>query len=402
MNSMLMTQKKYRILAIHNYFRNRGGEDVVFDTETALLESAGHEVIRYTLHNDQIAENSPLRLARTTLWNAQAESDTKRLIRSSQPHIAHIHNAFPLASVSTYHALRSSDVPTVQTLHDYRFFCMNGLLFRENAVCELCLQRGLQLPGVLHRCYRNNRAASAVALLINLTHRMFGTWSRTVDTFIALTELSRQKYIQAGILEHKITVKANCVFPAPAVGSGSGGYALFVGRLSPEKGIDMLLSAWKSLGSSGVLRIIGDGPMEPQVRMAAANTPSIQYLGWLDSRAVIEAMQQAQCLVVPSIWNEGLPRVIVEAFACGLPVITGNIGNTALLVRDGETGRLCRAGDPLDLADKLRLMFDAPTAWGRMRSTCRQEFELRYNPELNLRTLEDIYASTIGLRATNA
>lgn len=397
-----MSHETYKILAIHNYFKHEGGEDKVFDTETNLLESAGHHVIRYTLHNDQINEGSQLKLALTTIWNVQTQKDLHELVRRTQPQIAHFHNSFPLISPSAYWTLKSEQIPIVQTLHDYRFFCINGLFFRDNLVCERCIGKFVQWPGIQYRCYRGDRAASGVATLINLVHRLANTWSKTVDIFIALTELSKRKYIQAGMAPKKIIVKPNCVYPEPLRGNGSGNNALFIGRLSPEKGIGLLMSAWKHpliQDRQLVLRIAGQGPLEDFVQTEAANTPGIQYLGQISSDKVIQEMQRAAFLIVPSIWYEGFPRVIAEAFATGLPVVGSRIGNLAEVIKEHRTGVLFDPTYDSDLAHKICWMLDHPTALLEMRSQCHQEFARFYSPDNTLRQLTDIYKHVIEQRS---
>ncbi len=386
----------YRVLAIHNYYKNIGGEDIVYDTETKLLESNGHEVIRFTIHNDVVGTIPPFVLAQRTIWNSDIYRELKKLVKQTQPDVAHFHNSFPLLSPSAYQALREEGIPIVQTLHDFRYFCINGLFFRNAHICEECITKAIQWPGFFHRCYRNSYAASGVALAANLSHRLFHTLSRSVNIFIALTDLSKRKYIQAGINSDKITIKPNCLYPVPTLGDGSGNDILYVGRLSAEKGVSLLLTAWRDakIQSRGAtLKIVGSGPLENHIRQEASTIPGVEYLGSMPNNEVIKLMQHARFIVVPSIWHEGFPRVIVESFAVGLPVITGSIGNTALIVDNMVTGLHYETQEPTDLVNKICQLYDSPETSRSMRNACRSVFENQYSPERTMDKLVEIYAS---------
>ncbi|MGO9438751.1 MAG: glycosyltransferase [Terracidiphilus sp.] len=219
------------------------------------------------------------------------------------------------------------------------------------------------------RVGRNGRLFTMYKLLA--IHRAAGTWEKCVSRFIALTEFARAKFIAGGLPAEKFVVKPNFVDPDPGIGSGSGNFALFVGRLVAEKGIGTLLTAWKELRGGPKLRIIGDGPLGPAVASAAATHPDIEWNGPRDPEEVRGAMKEAKVLILPSTWYEAFGLVAVEAFAAGLPVIASRLGAMEELVSDGVTGRLFSAGDPSGLASAVRWAFCHPEELKGMRSRAR-------------------------------
>jgi len=380
-----------KILIVHNFYQQPGGEDDCFRDEASLLEDRGHTVIRYTQHNDAFASMNPLRAAQVTFWNRRVRSELRALIRRERPDVAHFHNTFPLISPAAYYAARAEGLPVVQTLHNYRLLCPSAVFFREGQVCELCARRQLKWPGVRYACYRQSRLATAVVALMLWLHHYAGTWQRAVDRYIVLTEFARQKFVANGLPAGKIAIKPNFVHPAPAAGDGSGGYALFIGRLSPEKGIETMLEAWQAHSPGLPLKLIGDGPLRERVQQATAQHPAITWLGRQPKEQVYSWLQHATCLVFPSLCYEGMPRVIIEAFATGTPVIASNLGAAAEMIQDGETGLHFRAGDAHDLAVKAAQVFEQPGDRRQMGKAARAEFEANYTAERNYEQLMAIY-----------
>ncbi len=254
-----------QVLSIHNSYQIRGGEDESREAEQRLLREMGHSVEVYEENNDRLSSLNAIQLACKTVWSKEAYKTVKQLL-ARQPHdIVHVQNFFPLISPSVYYAAKSMGVPVVQTLRNYRLLCPNAMFFREGRVCEACIGKAIPLPGVLHGCYRESQTASGAVATMLTVHRLMQTWMQKVDLYIALTEFARQKFIQGGFPEDKIVVKPNFVNPDPGIGEGRGGYALYVGRLSVEKGLDTLLAAWEKLGKQLPLKIVGDGPLANQV-----------------------------------------------------------------------------------------------------------------------------------------
>ncbi|MGF1522994.1 MAG: glycosyltransferase family 4 protein [Leptolyngbyaceae cyanobacterium] len=383
------------ILTVHNRYQFRGGEDAVLEAEDNLLRDRGNETIRYEAHNDEIERLGKLRTSFRTIWSQDSIQRLDKILLNKHADIMHVHNFFPLISPSIYYAAKRHNIPVVQTIHNYRLFCLNGYFFRQDKTCEDCLGKLVPWPGVVHACYRESMAGSAVVATMLATHRLMKTWLNQVDIFIALTEFSRSKLIEGGLPEYKIIVKSNFLDRDPGVGDGCGGYALFVGRLSPEKGINTLINAWKENKSAPPLKIVGDGPLSTEVLKASMSVPKIEWLGQQPPETVYDFMGAASFLVFPSQWYEGLPRTIIESFAKGTPVIASKIGATTELIEPGRTGLLFETGNPRDLIEKVDWAMAYPKKMAEMRREARAEFEAKYTSERNYKMLMDIYQQAI-------
>jgi glycosyltransferase involved in cell wall biosynthesis len=386
---------RMKILAVHNRYQRPGGEDQVFAEETALLQSRGNRVLRCEVHNDQVEHTGRFTLAKDTVWNASAYRELGALIRRERPDVVHFHNTLPLISPAGYYAARAQGVPVVQTLHNYRLLCPVALFFRDGHVCEDCMGKAVPWPGVVHGCYRGSRAASGVVATMLTVHRALRTWTQTVDVYVALTGFARDKFVEGGLPAGKIQVKPNFVAPDPGRGEGGGGYALFVGRLAPEKGTGTMLAAWDRLEPGIPLKIVGDGPLKDRVARAAATRPNVEWLGHRPVAEVHALMRKAEMLVLPSEWYETFGRVAAEAFAAGTPVLAADIGAVAELVEHGRTGLKFRPGDPEDLATQVDWALSHPANLRRMRGDARAEFEARYTAEINYPKLMEIYESAL-------
>ena len=380
-----------RILFIHNYYREKGGEDHVFSAESRLMKNYGHYVMRFTVQNNQIAKLSRLALARFTIWNSEIHRKLRKVIQQVKPDIMHAHNTLPLISPAAYYAAKSEGVAVVQTLHNYRLLCPNALLFRNGHICEDCMGKFVFWPGILNACYRENRAATSVTAAMLAAHRVLHTYRRVVDIYIALTHFSRQKFIQGGLPAGKIVVKPNFIDPDPGVGNGQGDYAIFVARLTQEKGIDTLLSAWEKIGGKIQLKVIGDGPLASQLSEASRSIFGVEWLGHKPRKFVLNLMKDAIVLIFPSVCYEGFGLTISEAFSVGLPVIASKLGVMSSMIEHRRTGLHFQPGDPEDLAKKMNWIISHPAELKRMRKAARAEYESKYTAELNYKMLIDIY-----------
>jgi glycosyltransferase involved in cell wall biosynthesis len=390
------------ILVAHNLYKQPGGEDQCVAAEIAMLRAYGHEVTPYSLSNDSIDAMTSFQVATRTIYSRPAFHQLRRLFRKERPQIAHFHNTFPLISPAAYYAARAENVPVVQTLHNFRLCCVNAALFRDGKVCEDCLGKSVAWPGIVHKCYHGRRDAAAVVAGMQTLHRLLGTWRKAVDVYVALSQSSRRKLIEGGLPADKIVVKPNFAHPDPGPGAGGGGFAVYVGRLATEKGLETLLAAWRQLDGSLPLKIIGDGPMAAAVQEAAAKDAAIQWMGSMPLEAVYELVGAATLLTLPSQCYENFPRVLIEAFAKGTPVVASRLGAMAEIVADGRTGLLFNPGDPADLAGKVRsILADLPRL-ARMRRAARQEFEENFTADTNHGILVAIYERALAGRPQRA
>lgn len=380
-----------QILSVHNRYQIRGGEEECYEAEADLLRARGHNVAVYEKDNGKVAAANKLQVAIETIWSTEAYSDFTQQLKNKPYNVVHLHNFFPLISPSVYYAAKAEGVSIVQTLHNYRLVCPNALFFRDGKVCEDCLGKFVPYPGVLHGCYRGNRAVSAATASMLTVHRTMGTWTNIVDRYITLTNFAREKLIQGGLPAEKIVVKPNFVHPDPGVGAGNGGYALYVGRISVEKGIDILLEAWEKLSIPVPLKIVGDGPLADLVVQATKRLPKVEWLGRKPMSEVHELMGEAMFLVFPSKWYETFGRVAIEAFAKGTPVIASKIGAIAELIDDERTGLHFKPSEPEDLAAKVDWALANPKKLAVMRRQARAEYEAKYTAEINYQQLINIY-----------
>jgi glycosyltransferase involved in cell wall biosynthesis len=383
------------ILLVHNTYQQPGGEDVVFKQEGRMLENKGHCVTRYERSNWEADKYTGLRqisLARRTVWASDTRREFLRLLRAQKPDIVHVHNTFPMISPSIYSACSELKVPVVQTLHNYRLLCPAATLFRDGKVCEECMTASLW-RGIEHRCYRKSRAATAVAALMLAFHRMRGTWKREISCYVALTNFSKSKFVEGGLPAERIFVKPNFVDPDPGARTGDGEYALFVGRLSPEKRVSTVLQAWKRLRLPIPIMVLGGGPDQAELEAQAAldNLSNVHFHGQVPRERTLAAINNARFLVFSSEWYENFPVTIAEAFACRTPVIASRLGAMAEIVGDGYSGLHFTPGDPEDLARKVEWAWTHPDEIRTMGENARKEYESKYTAEKNYPRLMEIY-----------
>lgn len=379
-----------KALMCHNYYQAPGGEDQVFHDECELLHNRGQEVVRYRVHNDALASMGRWESAKKSVWNAQTYQEVRGLIRKHAPDVVHCANTFPLMSPSVYYAAAAEAVPVVQTLHNFRIFCPAGTLLRNHQPCELCLRKSFAWPAMLHRCYRSSVATTAASSAMHAYHRFRGTWDM-VSQYIALTDFSRGKFIAAGLPADKIVVKPNFVQPDPGFRENKEDYVVFVGRLSPEKGIDVLLDAWRSEQRQIPLKIVGDGPLGDMVRAHCRANPMIQWLGAQPFERTLQLIAAARMLVFPSIWYETFGRSMIEAKAAGTPVIASDLGAMAELNTHGENGLLFEAGNAVELRTQVESVWDDDALARRLALGGRAQFESQFTADHNFHRLMEVY-----------
>jgi glycosyltransferase involved in cell wall biosynthesis len=413
-----------KVLLIHNYYQSSyqssspSGEDVVFKNEIELLKKNHISVTTYTRHNDEILNFGAfekLKLPFVNIWSGRTYKEIKELIKKEKPNIAHFHNIWYLISPSVYYACKEVGVPVVQTLHNFRLFCANGLLMRNGKVCEECITSetgdGSKVVGgrvkilknaIKYECYRNSRVFTLPISVGEYFHWIIGTWINKVDAYIALTNFGRNKFIEAGLPADKVFVKPNFLANPPEPSYTNGGYAVFIGRLSKEKGVHVAIDAIKALSLLDscdlMLKVIGDGPLRrdltESVKMLGV-TRYVEFVGRKSFDDCIKLLKNARFLVMPSVCYEGFPLVVRESFACGKPVIASNLGSLAELVEDGKTGLLFEPGNSRDLAKKIKWMVENDDACIEMGKNARKVFEEKYTAERNFKILMSIYEKVL-------
>ncbi len=377
-----------RVLMVHGYYQQFGGEDMVFDAEGALLESHGHTVERFTFDNHEIESWSSAKKAASLFWNRDARSRVRDLIRSFAPDVMHVQNTFPGLSPSVYAAANEAGVPIVQKLCNYRLLCANGMLFRDGHHCEDCLGKRIAWPAVAHKCFRDHRVMSGAIAGAYGLHRALGTWTRRIGAFLALDEGGRELFIKGGLPADRVLVKPNFLDPFPAQGSGEGNYALFAGRVAPGKGVETLVRAWANDPSLPGLKVVGDGPLLNQVKSLAGEASHIEFLGRVSPNEVSTLMGSAAIQVVPSESREPFGRVALEAMGTGTPVLSTRSGALEGLIRPGENGEHFDAGDPTDLVAKARSLLGIAAG---LRTQTRENAMQRFSGAANHAALMHAY-----------
>ena len=394
---------KPKVLLLHNHYQLPGGEDAVFSAESALLEENGHEVVRLTVHNDALDDRSRVGIALDTVWNSRELSRVRNVIRAERPALVHCHNTFPQFSPAVYYAAQSAGVPVVQTLHNFRVTCVNGLLFRDGKACDRCVGSAVPWRGVVHGCYRADRAASAAVVAMIGVHKVVRTYARMVDRYIALTEFARERFVDSGIPADRIAVKPNFARdrgPGDAARSRDG--FLFVGRLSAEKGCMLLVEAARLMKSGATVTVVGDGPLRGELELAAAGVSNLMFAGSCAPGDVHVRMRAARAVVIPSTCYEMFPVVAAEAFAASTPVVASAHGGLTSIVEEGRTGRLFLPGNAAALAQVLDELHEAPENAARMGVAARSRYEAAYSPAANYAELSAIYDDVLGSRVARS
>ena len=412
-----------RILFIHNFYQQFGGEDSVAIAERRLLEERGEDVLFWSRHNDEIKNYGPLQklnFFRETIHSSRTVTDIEKAVSDFKPDVAFVHNIYPLISPSLYSALQKMRVPLVQVLHDFRPFCSNGWFYIDGKICERC-KLGNHLHGIVNRCYRDSYALSTLYSTALAVNRWAGMLDK-VDAYICLTGFFKKKIMEAGIPEEKIFIRPNFIDAPPLDISttdirttdirttdaptrdlqsapNGGGYGLFLGRLSNEKGLWTLVHAFEQLPEVE-LKIVGTGPLEKDLRkyVREKNLRNIDLVGFKSGDEKWRLIRDCQFAVVSSEWYENFPIVVLEYFAGAKPVIASRIGGLPYVVEEGKTGALFEAGNAADLADKVRRLRANPAAGRAMGRQGRQLAETEYGPQRSYDNLMQIFAQVLSAR----
>ncbi len=387
-----------KVLIVHNRYRHHGGEDAVVVSDLKMLESFGCEARVYERNNAEMEAaraGAKLRDSLRMHWSRRSYDDVRRLISDFGPDIVHCHNLFYCVTPSVYDACRDGNVPVVQSLHNFRPFCCNGLFLRDGGICELC-QSGNFWPGVRYRCLQKSLLRSAFVSLALHRCRKRDAWEMA-DRFVVASEFTKEKYIEGGFPEEKISIKPHFVDVVQEPQARRDGYMLYVGRLSEEKGLNVLLKASRLLRDVP-LRIVGSGPLERSIRQDVnrEELTQVEMPGFLEDAEFDRVFRSAGFLILPSVCYENFPRVVAEAYAAGLPIVASRLGSMRELIRDGETGFLFHPHDANDLALKVRELVDHPELLQKMQENARREYLACYSPAQNYQLLKSIYEQTLA------
>jgi len=403
-----------RVLVLHNRYKWPGGEDRTFADEVGLLREHGHEVVEHVADNKEILARGKLATMRA-LWRAAWSRESYERVRDIagkiKPDIVHVHNFWYALSPSVLSACHDAGFPVVLRLPNFRLLCPGGVfLNRDGRPCQDCVETGPAL-GVERRCYHDSWLASkAVARMIE-HNRKRGTWEKDVDLFLVPSNFCKSVFVRGGFQADKLVVKPNFVrdpygqaaggrpqasgsaeaLQPPA--SGLGPRVLFIGRLSREKGLKTLLTAWKEVQAEipeAELRIVGDGPMREELQSLSEGL-NVSFAGRIEGDQLYREIEAARFTVLPSECYETFGRVVIESYACGRPVMVSNIGGPAELVRAGETGVLFTPGNAEALAAKVLELLRDSDVLAQMGRKARDEYGAIYTPEANYHLLMDCY-----------
>jgi len=394
-----------KILVVNNFYGSSApsGETQVFETENKMLLQHGHEVVEFTRHSDEIRSAGAmgtLKGALATAYNPFMARAIKKKIEGFKPDVVHVHNTFPLISPAIFHAI-GNRAARVLTLHNYRLLCPAAIPMRDGKVCTDCLDMRSVWPSIQHGCYRNSRLATLPLAANVALHRALGTWQNDVDAFIALTDFQRTTMIAAGLPGERVHVKPNFFPGNPRVipWTERDKYAVFVGRLSEEKGVRALIKAWITWGADAPeLRIVGDGQLKAELEKAAAGT-SIRFLGQLPPEETIRQIAHARLQLLPSEWFEGFPMVVREAFAVGTPAAVSNLGPLPSIVNHGINGIVFEAANPQLLLTTVRSAWQTLGMLEHLGAGARNSFETLYTEDINYARLMEIYQAAIERNA---
>jgi glycosyltransferase involved in cell wall biosynthesis len=347
-------------------------------------------------NSDRVSDLGHLRVALRSVWSREAFGTVDDILAEGDFDVMHVQNFFPLFSPSVYYAARRHGVPVVQSLRNFRLVCPQGMLFRNGEACFTCVGKVTPWPSIQYGCYRGSRAGAIAVTSMSAAHKAGGTWRRLVDRYVTPSWYAAGVFIESGWDPAAITAIPNYVHPDPGPGDGDGGFALYVGRLAPSKGVPAMLRAWTEHGLDIPLKIVGDGELRGLVADEASRSEWIDYLGPLSVDRVLELMGRASFIVVPTAGIETFGRVVAEAQARGTPSLVSDLGALTEIVVDGETGWRVPPGDVAALADRARQMWADDAHGARsMRAAARASFEQHFSSGIALRRWEELYADVI-------
>jgi len=382
------------ILLAHNFYKFFAGEDSIALREKKLLKQKGNNVFFYTRDNNETDNYSlfqKVKFFQESIYSLTTNNAIKQIVDDFKPDVAYTHNVFPLISPSIFHSLHSNSIPCVQNIQDFRWLCPNGIFYINDKICEKC-KKGAFWNAVRHKCLRDSFLLTGLYATTICTNRSAGVLNK-IDAFLCTTEFNKEKLIEAGIEEKRLFIKPNFLDITNIEPSfGNGNHIIFLGRLSPEKGLWTLVKAFKKIKNLK-LRIVGTGPLEQALRdyIQEQQIKNIVIDGFKQGNEKNNILRDSLFMVFPSEWYEHFPIVLLEAFAFGKPVVASNIGNMPLIVENGKSGLHFKAGSVDDLVDKIKTLTQNPSEITRMGQYARKKIETSYTPDVNYEILKSIF-----------
>lgn len=380
-----------KILVVHNRYQEAGGEDSVFRNEVSALKRAGHLVTEYVQDNKTILDwKNKCYVALNSIFSIKQFNTFKFLLESEQPDVVHVHNYFPIISPSIFYACSKKRIPVVHTLHNFRSICPTAYLSYDNTIIETSIKRSSWWC-VRKKVYRDSYIGTFFLTLMVEIHKHIGTWNKVVDAFIVLTEFNRKKFIEAGFPAGKLFLKPNFAIKPKALLSSpyksKKPFAVFVGRLSNEKGIDFLLNSWQFID----YKLIIVGETKGHEALIASSPENVTFLGNQTKEEVINTMCSARCLIMASNWYECFPMVLAEAFSVSLPAVVPDLGSMSSIVKDGANGLCYKPNNSNSLKIKLSQIFEDQKLYEKLRHGSRASYESDLNEVENIKRLVSIY-----------
>ena len=393
-----------KILAIHNYHRrgSASGDDQVFKAETHLLEEHGHEVVRYTVSNDQFDAKGPIGKIIATLgmlWSFRNYRAVRNLIKTERPDLVHVHTFFPLLSPSILYAAKRCGVKVIATLHDTRFVCPVATSLRDGQICNACGD-GHYLRMAKFACFKGSRLQSLFVAGIFKWHRLRRSFYEQIDQYICLNDNQIRLLENIGFDSSKIVKKYNFVpdehasITADVPASLPKRYVVFYGRIGAEKGIRVLQRIWNEIDDIPLV-VMGAGPLEDSFRQWAESHRNVLFLGYTQHERCMAIVKGAEFVMFPSIWYEGCSMVEIETESMGKPLVATDLGFSAEAIQDGVNGYKVRLNDIAGFVHKVRDLWNDPDQCARMGIQARLDYEHKYRAEDNYRQLMKIYTHTI-------
>lgn len=386
-----------KLLVVHNYYRYTGGEDIYSTSLVSLLKREKHEVKEISRYSNKIQDNTIAKMAlvKNLFYNNNINREFEEIIKRFKPELVHFNNINPLISASAYHVCARHNIPIVQTIHNYQYMCPKKISFKENNICKKCLNKSFAYPAIIFGCCNHSRLASLFLVSSFFFHKLNNTFEK-IDAFIFPSEFTKSYYLKyTEISEKKSHVLPYFVNINKFYDNSyrKNDYFLFVGRLSEEKGILELLNIFKLLPDIKLI-VIGDGPLRDKVSQYKKYN-NIIVKNFLKSEEIFIYMKNAIATVIPSLFYETGPIVMIESFANSTPVIAPNFGSFKEAVKDCKTGLFYKQNNFKDLQSKILFASDHKTEVLKMGQNAREEYEVKYTPEKHYQSLMKVYNSLL-------